>query len=41
MLIYAPDGWSILRVGVDGSIEVAVPAIAADNDQVRLVLPTR
>jgi hypothetical protein len=35
------NGWSILRLGVDGSAEVAVPAIAGDDYQARLVLPSR
>lgn len=41
VLTYARNGWSILRLGVDGSTEVAVPAIAGDDTQARLVLPTR
>jgi hypothetical protein len=41
VLTYGDDGWAGLRLGVDGSVEVAVPPISGDDGQARLVLPSR
>ena len=41
VLTYGDDGWAVLRLGVDGSVEVAVPPISGDDGQARLVLPSR
>ena len=41
VLTYTPKRWEVLRLGVDGSVEVAVPAIKGLDYEPRLVLPSR
>ncbi len=41
VLTFTEDGWSVLRVGADGSVEVAVPTVGGDDARAQLVLSSR
>jgi len=40
-LVYEDEGWSVLRLGVDGSAEIAVAPVPDQDGQGAFVLPTR
>jgi hypothetical protein len=41
VIVFQDEQWAVLRLGVDGSTEIAVPPVPDHGGQGAFVLPTR